>query len=174
MKHKSVQKTVFAALFLAIGMVLPLLTGQIKEIGDSLLPMHLPVLLCGAICGPVWGGIIGFVLPFFRSFLFSMPPLYPNAIWMACELFTYGAIFGLLYQKIPRRTFPAIYLSLIPAMIAGRLVWGVTKSVLLKIADKPFPFSAFLVGGFADAVPGILLQLLLIPFLLKIFEKTKK
>jgi hypothetical protein len=173
MKHKSVQKTVLAALFLAVGMILPLLTGQIKEIGDSLLPMHLPVLLCGGVCGPFWGGIIGLVLPFFRSFLFSMPPLYPNAVWMAAELCAYGVVFGVLYQKIPRRSFFAVYLSLVPAMVAGRLCWGGVKALLLSIADKPFPFSAFLIGGFADAVPGIILQLILIPLLLKVFEKIK-
>ena len=84
-------------MFLAIGMVLPTLTMQIKEIGDTLLPMHLPVLLCGLICGPWYGLVIGFMLPFLRSVIFGMPPIYPNAVWMALELAAYGAVIGLVY-----------------------------------------------------------------------------
>lgn len=170
MKHK---KAVLSALFLALGAVLPLFTAQIKEIGDTLLPMHIPVLLCGLICGPRYGLSVGLMLPFFRSVVFGMPPLYPNAVWMSAELAAYGGVIGFLYRRIKGKPLLALYSSLISAMVAGRLVWGIAKAVLLGVAGKAFTWEAFFVGGFADALPGILLQLILIPSVMMIIEKKK-
>lgn len=163
------KKIVLSALFLAIGIILPFFTGQIKEIGDTLLPMHIPVLLTGFICGWQWGLVVGLILPILRSTLFSMPPMFPNAIWMAAELATYGLISGLLYHKTKK-----IYLSLITAMVSGRMVWGATKAILLCVGEKSFTFAAFIAGGFLDAVPGIILQLILVPIIVKIVNKKEK
>ena len=57
MKNSNIVKLALSSLFLSIGLFLPLLTSQIKEIGDTLLPMHIPIMLCGLICG-----IAGFLL----------------------------------------------------------------------------------------------------------------
>ena len=156
---------VLAALFLALGVVLPSLTGAIKEIGDSLLPLHLAVMLCGVICNWQYATAIGAVLPFLRAAFFGMPPLYPNAVWMALELATYGFVIGFLFSL--RKKYSRVYLlvCLVCSMLAGRVVWGAAKALLLGVADKPFGFEAFLVGGFADAVPGIILQLVLVPLI---------
>ena len=91
------ERLVLAALFLAFGVILPSLTGAIKEIGDSLLPMHLMVMLCGVICGWKYGLCVGLVLPFLRSLIFGMPPIYPNSVWMSLELATYGVVIGIMY-----------------------------------------------------------------------------
>lgn len=160
--NKYIVKPVLAALFLALGMVLPMLTGQIKEIGDSLLPMHLPVMICGLVCGYKYGAAIGLMLPFFRSLAFSMPPIYPNAVWMALELATYGLVIGFIYMKLSKSKI-SMYIALITAMIAGRLVWGAAKAVLLGVAGKSFTISAFIIGGFVDSLLGIVLQLVIVP-----------
>ena len=166
------QTLVLAAFFLALGLVLPSLTGAIKEIGDSLLPMHLVVMLCGAICGWKYGLLVGAVLPFLRSLLFSMPPLYPNAVWMAAELATYGLVIGILYACLGGNSKLRIFISLICSMIAGRIVWGITKAALLGIAGKPFGIEAFIIGGFVDAIPGIILQLILVPSIVILIDKS--
>ncbi len=162
-KQTYIQKTVLAAMLLAVGMVLPLLTAQIKEIGDTLLPMHLPVLLCGLLCGPVYGGLVGLILPILRSITFGMPPLYPNAVWMALELATYGLVIGLLFARAKPYRLWKLYGSLLTAMVAGRLVWGAAKAILLGVAGKSFTLAMFWAEGFLDALPGIALQLILIP-----------
>ena len=172
MKKQKIKKLVLSALFLGIGMVLPFLTMQIKEIGDSLLPMHLPVMLCGVLCGYGYGAAIGFLLPFLRSFCFGMPPIYPNAVWMSAELFTYGLIIGLLYKKFPKNTF-CLYTSLIASQISGRIVWGISKALLLGLNGKTFTFALFISGGFIDAIPGIILQFILIPTIITVFKKVK-
>ncbi len=162
---------VLAAMFLAIGLVLPSITGSIKEIGDSLLPMHLVVMLCGAICGWKYGLSVGLILPFLRSIIFGMPPIYPNAVWMALELATYGFVIGIIYaqSKTPKKA--RIFIALICAMIAGRVVWGISKAILLGVSGKAFGIQAFIVGGFLDAIPGLILQFILIPAILLIFDK---
>ena len=162
---------VLTALFLALGVTLPSLTGSIKEIGDSLLPMHLVVMLCGVICGWSPALCIGLILPFFRSLFFGMPPIYPNAIWMALELATYGFVLGFTYSL--RKTYSRgyLFLCLASSMIAGRIVWGIAKAILLGVADKPFGLKAFLVGGFVDAIPGLIIQFILIPIIVELLER---
>ena len=165
------ENLVLSAMFLAIGFLLPMITGQIKEIGDTLLPMHIPVMLCGLICGKEYGCLVGLVLPFLRGIIMGMPPLYPNAVWMAAELLTYGFVIGLIYYSINRKNVGSVYISLIAAMISGRIVWGIVKAVLLGVGGKAFTVSMFIVGGFVDAIPGIILQLILIPLIMTIFNK---
>jgi len=75
MKKADTLRLTLAALFVALGLVLPFLTGQIPEIGSMLLPMHLPALLCGFVCGWPCGLAVGFVMPLLRSLIFGMPPL---------------------------------------------------------------------------------------------------
>ena len=173
MSKSNLRKLILAALFLALGTVLPTLTGQIKEIGDSLLPMHFPVLLCGLLCGAPYGLTVGLFMPFVRSLTFGMPPLYPNAVWMALELATYGFVIGFLYARAKKKTLPRLYFCLVCSMLLGRIVWGISKAALLGIADKTFTVKAFIAGGFVDALPGIVLQLVLIPLTMSIIDKIE-
>ncbi len=171
--NSSLKKLILSAMFLSIGVVLPLFTASVKEIGDSLLPMHIPILLCGLICGAKYGAITGFILPIFRALTFGMPPIYPNAVWMAFELATYGLVIGLLYSRFKQKSVKTVYISLIVSMISGRVVWGVVKTLLLGIGSSKFGFYAFLMGGFVDALPGIVLQLILIPCIMAILNKFR-
>ena len=120
--EKYIKKLVLSSMFLAIGLVLPFLTGQIQVIGNMLLPMHIPVLLCGLLCGAPYGFAIGAVMPLLRFVLFGMPPM-PHAISMAAELATYGLVIGLLYSHSKWTCILSLYRSMIIAMLAGRAVW---------------------------------------------------
>ena len=161
-----------SAMFLALGLVLPLLTGQIPQIGNMLLPMHLPVFLCGLICGWQYGGVIGFVTPLLRYVIFGMPVLYPTGLAMSLELMTYGIVAGLLYAISKWQCVVALYRCLIIAMLAGRAVWGVTEVILLGLSGDSFTWQAFFAGAFLNAVPGIILQLILIPAIMLALHRT--
>ena len=173
MKHVPLKKLVLAALFLAIGLVLPFFTGQIPAVGKMLLPMHIPVLLCGLICGWQYGLGVGFVLPLLRSLLFSFPAMYPNAISMAFELAVYGAVIGFLYAHSKWQCIKALYKCLIPAMLAGRLVWGGVMVVLMGLSGGVFTWELFIGGALLNALPGIALQLVLIPAVMVLLDRTK-
>ena len=165
---------VLAGLFLALGVVLPSITGSIKEIGDSLLPLHLAVMLCGVICNWQYAAAIGLVLPFLRAAFFGMPPLYPNAVWMSLELITYGFVIGNLFALRKKYSRIWLFFCLVCSMLAGRAVWGIAKVILLGVADKPFGLEAFLIGGFVDAVPGIILQFILVPLVAELNYRVQK
>lgn len=118
---KTTKNLTLSAMFLAIGMVLPFLTGQIPQIGNMMLPMHIPVLLCGVICGWQYGAALGFILPLIRYMVFGMPVLFPTGIAMAFEMLTYGLVIGLVYSLSRWKCIVSLYRALISALIAGRV-----------------------------------------------------
>ena len=166
------RNVVLAALFLALAFVLPMLTGHVPQIGAMLCPMHFPVLLAGFVLGGPWGLAVGCIAPLLRSVLFGMPPLFPTAVSMAFELATYGFVSGVVYRKV-KHTLPMTYATLLTAMVAGRIVWGVVRFVLAGLTGSSFPFSAFLAGALLNALPGIIAQLILIPLILTALQKAK-
>ena len=165
------RKMTYAALFLALAIVLPFVTGQIPQIGAMLSPMHIPVLLCGFICGWPWGLAVGLVAPLLRSVLFGMPVMFPAAVAMACELAVYGGTAGWLRRKLPQK--PAmLYVVLVISMIAGRIVWGIIRYLLAGLSGGSFTWQMFLAGAVTNAVPGIILHLILIPVLVLAMERA--
>ena len=166
-----IRKLTFSGVFLAIAMVLPFLTGNIPEIGSMLSPMHIPALLCGFVCGWPWGMAVGLVAPILRSLLFGMPRLFPSAVAMSFELAAYGAAAGALYRAFPKkRVF--IYVTLIASMLIGRAVWGIADYFLFRITGASFTMALFIAGAFVNAVPGIILHIVLIPALVMAFERA--
>lgn len=168
----STKHMVLAAFFLALGIIMPFLTGQIPGIGNMLLPMHIPVLVCGYVCGWQWGLAVGFVVPLLRSAMFGMPPMMPTAAAMAFELGVYGAATGILNKVLPDKA-AYVYVSLVGAMVAGRLVWGIVSIPLYGVAGKAFSWQIFMGGALLNAVPGILLQLVLIPVIIMSLKRAK-
>ncbi len=166
-----VKKLAYAAVCLALALYLPFLTGQIPEIGSMLSPMHIPVLLCGFICGWQYGIAVGFIAPLLRHALFAMPPM-PMALIFAFEFVAYGGTAGILYRVFPQK-IKYVYLSLISAMLCGRVVWGIGRFILAGVNNTAFPFSAFLAGAFIDAVPGIILHIVLIPPVVIALKKSR-
>ena len=171
--NRKLLKLVLSALFIAAAYLLPFLTGQIPEIGNMLCPMHIPVLLCGFKCGWQYGLAVGMISPLLRSLTLGMPPIFPKAICMAFELAVYGAVAGLMYKLFPKKK-GFIYLSLVIAMLAGRIVWGCAMFVCMGIKGGTFGFSAFMTEAFVNAVPGIVLQIVLIPLVVMAANKLLK
>ncbi len=171
-KQNQLINLALAAMFLALAFVMPFLTGQIRQIGNMLCPMHIPVILCGFICGGPWGFVVGFIAPLLRSFTLGMPPPYPAAFAMAFELAAYGLMSGILYRAFPKKK-GYIYCSLIISMIFGRLVWGAVQFICMGLDSSKFGFAAFWAGAVVNALPGIILQLVLVPVAVMLLEKTK-
>ena len=127
-------------------------------------------MLCAVVCGWRYAACIGLMLHFFRSLFFGMPPIYPNAVWMALELATYGFVLGFMYFARKKYSRGYVFICLICSMISGRIVWGVSKALLLGLAGKQFGIQAFLIGGFADALPGLIIQFILVPLAAELIE----
>lgn len=157
-----------AGLCIALGLILPQLFHAIGA-GSVFLPMHIPVLLCGLCFGWQYGLAVGMLTPLLSSLLTGMPPIFPTGVGMIFELGAYGAMAGLFYRKLNLN----LYLSLIGAMLAGRVVSGIASTILYNVAGKEFGFQIFLTGTFVMALPGIILQLLVVPLLVMAMEKGK-
>lgn len=172
MKKLNMKNFTLSAMFMAIGLILPLFTGQIPQIGNMLLPMHIPVLLCGLICGWQYGLTVGFVLPLLRYMIFGMPILFPTGIAMTFELAAYGLVIGWIYGHSKWQCVVALYRSLIIAMLVGRVVWGVARTILMGFGGQEFSWAMFITGGFVTAIPGIIVQLILIPAIMIALNRT--
>lgn len=179
-QSRGIKKLVLSAMFMAIGLILPFITGQIQQIGSMLLPMHIPVLFCGLICGWQYGAVVGFVLPLLRYVLFGMPPIFPTGVSMSFELAVYGAVIGLNMQQLGKRNTTDsgknyvrnLYLALIGAMLAGRIVWGLVRFILARATMQPFTMEMFMAGAFLTAIPGIIVQLILIPGIMAALKRV--
>ena len=162
------KRLVVSALMLALALVLPYFTGGIPAIGNLLLPMHLPVLLCGFL----WGAGVGLAAPLLRSLLAGRPEFFPTAFSMAFELAAYGLISGLLYRRLPKNA-AGVYASLAGAMVGGRMVWGAVRALITLASPTPFGLAIFWTEAVLNAIPGILLQLVLIPALVLSLQRAR-
>ena len=166
MKKSTVNLT-GTALCMALGLVLPVFFHMIGA-GSAFLPMHIPILLCGLLFGWQYGAICGLIVPILSSLLTGMPPIFPTAVAMMFELCAYGILTGVFYRGLHWNVYPA----LIAAMLGGRAVSGTANAVLMNVANKPYGFAAFLSGSFIEAVPGIVIQIVLIPLLIMALGKS--
>ncbi len=163
------QKTrnmVKAAIFLAMGIVLPLIFHMTGIAGRIFLPMHIPVLLAGMITGPVYGLIIGMASPVLGFLISGMPPP-PIMQIMVFELGAYGLISGILYSK---GGVMNIYLSLITAQTGGRVIYGIVFWALGRFLGYNIPQAISVGGAIMTGLPGILIQLIMIPVIIRIYE----
>jgi hypothetical protein len=169
LNNNTTKNIIYTSLCIAIGIILPqafhLL--PIPNVGSVLLPMHIPVLICGFICGYKYGAICGLILPFLSSILTGMPPLFPIGVSMMAELATYGALTGILYEVTKGKILP----SLLLAMLGGRIIMGISNTVFMGLADMTFGFEAFIMGAFVTALPGLIIQIIIIPSILFALKK---
>lgn len=171
MKQNQVRNLVMAALCVALGVALPQAFHAIPNAGSVLLPMHIPVLLCGLTCGWPYGLACGILAPLTSSLITGMPgPAYLPA--MVCELAAYGLISGLSARFIHtgRRTRD-IYLQLVSAMLIGRMVYGAVNALIFRAGA--YSMEIFLTAAFVTALPGILIQLVVLPALILALEKAR-
>ena len=165
------KKLVLSALFVALGVLLPMVFHFVPNAGAILLPMHIPVLLCGLVCGWPYGLACGILAPLLSSLLTSMPPaaVLPG---MLCELAVYGAASGLIFRFVrTKKMFANIYLALTGAMLAGRVVSGALNGLIFRAGQ--YSLQAWVAASFVTALPGIIIQLALIPVLVFALQKAR-
>lgn len=173
-KKTPLYRMIVVAVLLALGMVLPFLTGQIPAIGQAISPLHIPAFIAGLTCGWGWGMALGLVLPILRSFVFGMPPLVAVAAPMAFELAAYAGVCGALYPWLQGRMkrLPAMLAALVIAMVAGRIVGGAAKAIVMGITGSSFTFSMFISSYFVTTAPGALIHLIVVPVVVLALEKA--
>lgn len=170
MKLTPVKKLVFTAVCAALCLVLPMAFHTVPNAGTIFLPMHIPVLLCGLICGWPYGGVCGIVGPLLSSLVTGMPPaaMLPS---MMVECCAYGFVTGLLMRPLHTKHAVAdLYISLVSAMVVGRAVAGFAKAWIFTPGISPF---AWVTTSLVAGIPGIVIQLILLPMVVLGLTKAK-
>lgn len=170
MKRTEITKLIYTAICIALGLLLPMVNKVPGvNLGAIILPMHIPVLLAGFLCGIPYATFCGLILPLLNFALTGRPMLYPIGISMMFELAAYGCITAVLY----RVTKGKVYVSLIGAMLGGRIVMGIANTILFGLEGNTYALSIFITSAFVDALPGIIIQLIVIPAILYALKKAK-
>lgn len=168
MKTKNI---VLSGLFIALGLVVPMAFHQFGMGGQVFLPMHLPVLIAGLFLGPIEGFLVGMGSVVLSTVLTGMPPVFPMMPIMIVELAIYGLVAGILYKKMKQN----IFVSLISSMILGRIASAIVVYILIKFFGFKAPGAiTFVMGGVATALPGIAIQLVFVPLIVKTLERATK
>lgn len=170
-KMSVVKRSILCAVCIALCVVLPMALHAIPNAGSIFSPMHIPVLLCGLICGWPLGLLCGIAGPLLSSLFTGMPPvaMLPP---MIVELAVYGIVTGLLMRLIRTgRLFPDLYISLVTAMLLGRVVAGAARALLFAAGE--YSMAAWTTSYFVTALPGIVIQLVLIPAVYFALEKAR-
>jgi len=154
-------KSILTALCVALCVVLPMTLHAIPKGGVLFSPMHLPVLLCGLVCGAPFGLVCGILGPLVSSLLTGMP-VFGYMPVMMIELGLYGLISGLVMQFL--------YAALIIAMLGGRVITGILRALIF--AGGSYSWSAWAAGYFVSCLPGIIIQLILIPIIYVALERA--
>ncbi len=173
-KQNSIRMIVITGLCIALCVVLPFAFHMFPNGGSIFCPMHIPVLLCGLICGWQYGLLCGITGPLLSSLLTGMPPA-PILPGMMVELAVYGIVASLMMKLVQTKsTYADLYISLITAMLAGRVISGIAKALIIS---PPENMQAFIVNwataSFVTALPGIIIHLALIPSLVFALQKAK-
>ena len=169
-----IKKLTLTAMFLSLGIVLPMLFGQVPQIGSMLLPMHIPVFLCAFICGWKYSVPMAFILPLLRTVLFSRPKMYPDAIAIAFELAVYALVAGIVFVAFSKKDLKAVYVGMLSAMILGRVVRILVQMALLGLKGEIFTLGAVFSSVVITGIPGIILQLIAVPLILFILKRNIK
>lgn len=168
--RNSIKNMTMAAVCVALCVVLPIAFHSIPDAGSVFLPMHIPVLICGMICGWPYGFICGLMGPLISSALTGMPPIafLPG---MMVECAAYGMVSGLMLKYVhTKSTYADLYIALITAMIAGRVISGIAKALIFT---PGLAMSAWITASFVTALPGILIQLVFLPSVVFTLMKAK-
>ncbi len=170
MRMSFVKKMVYTAICSALCVILPLAFHSVQNAGTIFLPMHIPVLLCGLICGWPYGLACGILGPCLSSLITSMPPavMLPS---MMVECAMYGCVTGLMMQYVRTgKTTLDLYIGMVTAMAAGRVIAGFAKAWIFGMVDAPF---AWVTTSLVAGIPGIVIQLVLIPILVLALTKAR-
>ncbi len=165
MPDKKTKEIILAGLFIAIGVIIPSIFHLTGISGKVFLPMHIPALIAGFFVSPPLAFMVGFVLPYLNSMITGMPPLFPIAIIMSVEIGLYG-ISVAIYSK----RFNTI-LTLILAMITGRIGGGLTVFALSQLFGIKLKAITFIKAAIITGLPGIIIQLILIPTIVTAINK---
>ena len=169
-KTFDVKRMVLASMMVALCVVLPIAFHAVPNGGATFLPMHIPILLCGMLCGWHYGVICGLLGPLLSCLLTGMPAMAILPAMMV-ECAVYGLVTGLTLRFVRTgKWYIDLYIALILAMLLGRVMSGVAKAWIFSMG---LTMKGWVTASFVTALPGIVIQLALVPLLVAMLMKLR-
>ena len=157
----NIKKAIITAVCISMCVVLPMAFHSIPMGGRIFLPIHIPVLICGLICGWPFGLLCGLAGPLLSYLLTSMPSI-GDLPSMMVELAIYGVTAALMLKFVhTKKVFADLYISLLTAMLLGRLVTGVVRTYIF--APGSYTMAIWASAYFVESFPGMVIQVVLVP-----------
>jgi hypothetical protein len=162
------ERVSIGAVMIALGITLPMAFHAVG-LGPTFLPMHLPVLMAALLVDPAVACLVGMVTPLLSALLTGMPALMPPiAQAMVIELGLYGLLGSLIHQRLGQD----LYVSLIGAMLGGRVAYGLLGATILPLIGlRAVPLLYPVTAGLVASLPGILIQLAIVPVIVRGLQK---
>lgn len=165
--NMSTRKLTYSSLLLALGIIFPQVFHLFGGSGAVFLPMHIPVLLAGFFLGGSTAAVIGIMTVLLSAGITGMPQV-PILYFMLVEVAVYGLAAGLTYKKFKLN----IYVSLIIAMVLGRIASGMTVFILQSLFGLKMSPISYVIGSIVTGLPGIIIQLIFIPMIVLAVKKA--
>ncbi|MBN2260265.1 MAG: ECF transporter S component [Clostridiales bacterium] len=166
--RKKTRDIILGSVLLALAVIIPYIFHTSGINGAVFLPMHIPVLIGGFFLSPAIAGLVGALSPILNSLISGMPVMYPIGVVMVFELAVYGISTAMLSKKFN------VYNSLIIGMVLGRLSAAGVVYVLQSFFGLKMNYLIYIKGAVISGIPGIVIQLLLIPVIVKALKKSLK
>ena len=167
--NTNVKKLCLSALFLALGLIFTIVCRFFgPTVEQIILPMHIPVLLCSIICGASYGVLIGLIMPLLASTLSGFPMFLPVAIALSVELAVYGVLMHWMKQHL------SLPIAMLVTILLGRTVSGLLYLLLLGYQQQTITLSIFISIAYITALPGCILQWIMVPTLVKTVMHMKQ
>ncbi len=167
LQQKTLRSMIVSAMMVALAVVLPMAFHTVG-LGSKFLPMFLPLLLNGFLSSWPWATLAAVIAPWISAVLTGMPPIYPPvALVMSCEGAVLAGVASVLYRAFHSRVWPA----LLCAIILSRA----TSFLLTWLFASKFRLPGGLAAGamILEGLPGVVLQVVLIPIVLKSLHQRK-
>jgi len=157
MKAETLRGMVTSAAMAALGILLPIAFHAVG-LGSKFMPMVLVLMLNGFLSPLPWAMLTGAVVPIASGLMTGMPPLYPPyCLVMSPEMAMVSGLAAALYRLSKRRIWPALVTAIVFDRVASI---ALTYALAGRFGLPPRIVS---IASFAQGLPGIALQLTVIP-----------
>lgn len=164
--NNPLRSMVVSAVLGALAIVLPMVFHAVG-LGSHFLPMLLPLLLNAFLASAGWAAFTAMLVPWISAVATGMPPIYPPVALVMCL----EALAMALAVSLARRCAQ----SIIPALFAGILADRLVSFVLMYALSGAFHLPARMIATavFVHGLPGILLQIAVVPAVLKTLNRKE-
>ena len=164
MNESELRQIPLTALLAVTGVIFPQFF-HLLGLGATFLPLFIPVMLGGFLLRWRFAVTLAIIAPMASFFLTGMPPITPPVLPLViCELIISATIisFMFVYKHLNK------WLALILAILADRIFLFFVVFILAPVFGLPQLFTS--VSLVLSGIPGIILQLVVLPAALSFIE----